>query len=159
MKKIFWLFMLTPLVWSCSSDDDNSSDKSELVDTKWSPEKVVPVLPFIGESEDYAQYYPHQSGCDKDYLLFLDQGEMKTYVHEPDCEVTEQVQSWEESGSTITVEYMGYNITGEVSGSTSNQMIIESDISEYAELINIYYPGIPIPEGAKMKLYLNKLNN
>src|SRR5690606_20911616 len=86
-------------------------------------------------------------------------GEMKTYVHEPDCEVTEQVQSWEESGSTITVEYMGYNITGEVSGSTGNQMIIESDISEYAELINIYYPGIPIPEGSKMKLYLNKLNN
>src|SRR5690606_39096241 len=67
-----------------SSDDDGNTPQSALVNTQWSPEKVVPVLPLVGESEDYAQYYPHQSGCDKDYLLFLDQGEMKTYVHEPD---------------------------------------------------------------------------
>lgn len=160
MKKIFFLFMLIPLIWSCSSDDNGNNDqKKELVDTKWAPEKVVPVIPLLGESEELTQYYPHQAGCDNDYLVFLVQDVMITYLHDASCNVSEQEQNWHKDGPTMTVEFMGYTISGEVSGTNSNQMIIESDISEYAELIGEIYPNVPIPAGSKIKLYLNKINN
>lgn len=159
MKKILGLLLLTPLVWSCSSDDDSTSQQSVLVNTQWTPEKVVPVIPFIGESDDYAQFYPHQTNCDKDYVVFLEQNEMKTYTHSETCVVDEQVQNWQEDGSNITIEYMGYNISGQMSGENSNQMVIESDLSEYADLIADLDLDIPSIEGITVKLYLNKQNN
>lgn len=159
MKKILGLLLLAPLVWSCSSDDDSTSQQSVLVNTQWTPEKVVPVIPFIGESDDYAQFYPHQTNCDKDYVVFLEQNEMKTYTHSETCVVDEQVQNWQEDGSNITIEYMGYNISGQMSGENSNQMVIESDLSEYADLIADLDLDIPSIEGITVKLYLNKQNN
>lgn len=159
MKKIFGLFLLAPLIWSCSSDDDSTSQQSALVNTQWTPEKVVPVIPFIGESDDYAQFYPHQTNCDKDYVVFLEQNEMKTYMHNETCMVDEQVQNWQEDGNNITIKYMGYNISGQMSGENSNQMVIESDLSEYADLIADLNLDIPSIDGVTVKLYLNKQNN
>lgn len=159
MKKILGLLLLAPLVWSCSSDADGDTPQSALVNTQWTPEKVVPVIPFIGESDDYAQFYPHQTNCDKDYVVFLEQNEMKTYTHSETCVVDEQVQNWQEDGNNITIEYMGYNISGQMSGENSNQMVIESDLSEYADLIADLDLDIPSIDGITVKLYLNKQNN
>ncbi len=149
----------------CSSDDGGNTPgqdtpaPSDPIVAKWTPEKIVPVVPVIGEVDEYAQNYPHQQGCDKDYVDLQPQHVMKIYQHNADCTVNEQTETWQKNNTTITINVLGTEIEGTIiSPAEGNQLIIESEAQEYQSIIEQYYPGIPIPEGTKIRLYLNKMS-
>lgn len=145
---------------SCVNDDRGIEDvvppKDALIG-QWIPEKIVPVVLVLGEVAQYMQPYPHQSGCEKDYIDLQDNHLMKTAQHAADCTLTQENSSWEKDGTTITITLFNTTIEGTiVSEMGANPLIIDSDASAYQSVIEQYFPGVPIPNGTKIRLYLNK---
>lgn len=164
MKKNWILFLVAPLLLfatGCSSDDGGDTGTlppKELLLGKWAPDKIVPVLPVIGEVAIYAQNYPHQTGCEKDYLELQTHQILKTVQHASNCSTTETVSNWEKNGTSLKIILMNTTVEGIlISTEGQSPMILESDASAYQEIIGQLLPGVTLPSGTKIRLYMNKL--
>lgn len=83
---------------SCGGDDGPSTS-ADIVG-KWELYKV-------GDKDDGSEYlelYEHQSGCSKDNVEFLDNGDFVTTSYFTGCETENYTGSYTKTGTTLTVD-------------------------------------------------------
>lgn len=161
MKKIYFLSLSLVMLsaFSCSSDD-SSTEKEVIViqqNKEWVPQKVELVSSLFPYSFDY----PHAEGCDKDYIKLMENSAAKLYEHaDTTCAVTESSQIWNRNGNQISFSLMGNQVSGTVVLENENQLVIESQVSQYSAYIQEFYPEyaqyLPMLGNANAKLTLNK---
>lgn len=173
MKKLFYITFLSLgfLITSCGSDDASTTKdpiKEEnpnlqpdpvTVTAEWEPttialQTLIP-LPF----GDLA--YPHTENCTKDFLQLFSDNTAKYFRYEgEDCKVTEYANAFKRTDNKVTLNVMGYQISGDIKNETSTSMEIHSDIAQYEEIIKIMFPEyadyLTLLNGATVKLTLNK---
>lgn len=156
MKKYLFLTILSAGLFftSCGSDDSKKND-SEVVTKpgKWEPTTIqlVKVVPL--QTIDY----PHTANCNKDYLELSAGNKAIFFRYEgTDCKVTEYADAFQRTGNNVSLNVLGYKISGTVAVETATNMEIHSDISEYIPLITAQFPEyeqyLSLLEGGTVKL-------
>lgn len=161
MKKYFLLLSLGSVLGftACSSDDSSGNQVEQNgLRGKWVPEKASAVI--LGqEIPDYTYQYPHTAGCTKDYIELLDNNISNVHRFEGTaCAESNTQQSWSREGNILTLTVLGQQISGEIKTETNTLLVLESNASEYAEIISMIAPEIPpaLLATAKIRLTLNK---
>lgn len=157
MKKIFLSLSVMSFAFlaSCGNDDNTNqpvAEETALV-AKWSPNKMSTTV-FM---QDFEYAYPHSPNCQRDYISLEVDNVSRTYMYDDNCQVEELVQTWTYQNNDLTITVFGYQITGRVITNTENTLVIESDISQYAQIIS-QFTEFPIPEGTLVQLHLDKIN-
>lgn len=174
MKKFLITSFLCTVLFtlSCTSDDNSSTKENPIVsnpDTpgtdqvkvlaEWVPStiKINSLIPISIPTMDY----PHTEGCTKDYLQLKSDDTAKFFRYEgANCAVTEFDQAFVRKGNDVSLNVMGYTISGTIKTENSTTMVIESDITQYSEIIKVLYPEysqyLALLTGAKVELQLDK---
>lgn len=173
MKKYIYLAIVSLglLVMSCNGNDDQKTEIENpnptpqdpntpvTVASEWEPAtiKINSLIPLPIPSIDY----PHANGCTKDYLQIKTDNTAKFFRYaENSCEETVYNEAFVRSENNVTLNIMGYTISGVITTESSTTMKIESDIKQYEVLIETMFPQyatyLTALGGSKVELQLNK---
>jgi len=162
MKKYLLLFIAFAglTVTSCDTDDSKKEEVKPVVVTEsadWEPTtiqliKIVPLQTIP---------YPHTENCNKDYLKISKDNKAVFFRYEgAECAVTEYADAFKRDGKNVTLNVLGYQISGVIEVETTSTMEIKSDISAYVPLIKAQFPQyeqyLSLVEGGTVKLTFNK---
>ncbi len=156
MKKYFFFPILSAgLLFASCGSDDSKKDETEVVTkaNEWEPTtiqliKIVPLQTIE---------YPHTENCTKDFLKISSDNKAVFFRYEgADCKVTEYADAFQRTGNNVSLNVLGYKVTGTIAVETNTNMEIESDISEYIPLIKAQFPQyeqyLSLLEGGTVKL-------
>lgn len=108
IKALMFAFVLAGMtVVSCSSDD--SSGPAPTIEGKWNQVKTTVKVTNGGTST--IPYDSNESGCEKDYLEFLEGGVFNDAVFNKsgggDCQETKYAGTWTKTDSSLTIANAG----------------------------------------------------
>lgn len=114
MKRISILFVsvmtLGLTLTSCTGNDDDSVGS---IEGKWNFSKIEYTIDGVASPEE--DYDDNESGCNKDYLEFLEGG---TYTegdyYGSECEFYSESGTWSQSGSQVSTSIDGESISFKV---------------------------------------------
>lgn len=165
-RTLLSIIALTCLFFTSCSDDNSTKENNQInnpgdnnaitVVSEWNPSslQIIKLIPL----ETFE--YPHQVGCEKDYLQLLSNNTGKFIsFNENDCAQEVYEQAFTRSNDQVTLNLNGYTISGTLQ-ETDNQMILSSPIDDYLPFIQTLYPEaeqyLPLLEGATIKLLFTK---
>lgn len=163
--KIIALSMLaTSFMLSCSGDDTPANNEQEnqqpvnqvTITATWKPTTIQIVNIVVLQSIPY----PHAQGCNSDHLNIYSDNTNKMFNYTAEtCEENVQENAFQRNGNEVTINIQGFEISGTVQ-ETNTQMKVSSDISEYQEFVEAFYPDyadmLNTLSGSKVVLTLEK---
>lgn len=170
MKKYFFLAVVTLglVITSCNSNDDQKTNVENPIITpenpnapvtvasEWEPATIqlIKIIPITTIN------YPHATDCTKDHLQIMSNNTAKFIRYtDADCKVTEYADAFTKNGNNVTVNVLGFNVSGTLE-ENSTQMIITSDVDAYIPIIKAQFPQyeqyLGMIEGGTVKLTLQK---
>lgn len=134
MKRFILALVILYGLASCSSDDNTSKERSELLG-KWIPQTAyVNVL-----GADMEESYPHRINCEKD---FLDIEDTKTTFafHSDNCQENKFTDSYKHSKNKISLNLLGTKVELEVLSNTDNSLRLKGTGEDFKSLIPVLFP-------------------
>lgn len=117
MKKIYTLGLGLLLLASCSSDDGGSSIDVSQLTKKW----------YFNTTKVAGQTIPYDDheDCGKDYIEFVEGGEMRQ-VDVWDCEEYVDTAEWTLEGKTITISFFGQSASATITKLTETVLEVKT---------------------------------
>lgn len=138
--KLFLLFTITTIFYSCSSSDDsiNSIDPNYLIG-KWS---IISEKETANGTTIYEEDWFHSCSDTQDYIEFFTNGEFDWIEYQSDCNIntagSNTEATWSLSGNTINIENDPELELFKIENVTSTTLTLKEEFSE-SGINYVYY--------------------
>lgn len=110
MKKItmflFALFAVSATFVSCNDDDNNATNEDQgVLEGKWYySEQGIGTIDW--NTVEYTNYQ-HMTGCEKDYVEFVEGGVYHDVMHVENCDTETYTTVWSRTGDVVVIDTDG----------------------------------------------------